>query len=354
MPGFSPRQMVKRILMDRDDTVLASRELWACLTCARCSVRCPAGIDFPEFARTHRVTARSQGHMPQLSHHGTLQTIMSLQTRPVQQKRTDWAREAGGQFAESGDVFFFVGCAPFLEAALPYGGTALDAARGVLKLINLMGITPVISDQERCCGHDALWSGDEATFTKLAQKNLEAIKASGAKTVLFSCPEGYMTFRDAVPKFLGNLPFEVAHVTEFLARELPKSGLTPRPASNGEGDAVRVTFQDPCRLGRKAGIYDAPRDLLRLIPGVTLDEMPRNRENALCCGTSAWMECSAASKAMQVERIEEARDTGAGALITACPKCRIHMVCAESNTDLTLPVEDIYDFLLRYYGPETA
>jgi Fe-S oxidoreductase len=80
-------------------------------------------------------------------------------------------------------------------------------------------------------------------------------------------------------------------------------------ADVGENSGV-VTYQDPCRLGRRAGIYEAPRDLLRMIPGVRFEEMERNRENSVCCGTSAWMECSNCSKAMQVERLQEAIDTG--------------------------------------------
>ena len=152
-----------------------------------------------------------------------------------------------------------------------------------------MGIEPVISDDERCCGHDALWSGDEATFQQAGGLEPRGDPGSGAKTVLFSCPEGYTTFKFHYPKYFGELPFEVLHVTEFLARELPGRGARPlNHAASG-----LVTYQDPCRLGRWAGIYEPPRELIELVPGVHLVEMPRNRENALCCGTSAWMECSA-------------------------------------------------------------
>jgi len=189
LPGFSPRQMIKRVLMDRDETVLSSKELWACLTCARCSVRCPAQIDFPEFARECRELARKEENVPQLAHHGTLQAISTLHTKDISQKRTDWAKEAG-KFNAKGDHLYFVGCAPYFDAALKYGHGSLETATSVLKLLNRMGIEPAISDDERCCGHDALWSGNEANFRKLASLNLEMIAAAGAKTVLFSCPEG--------------------------------------------------------------------------------------------------------------------------------------------------------------------
>lgn len=344
LPTFSPRQMIKRALMDRDETVLQSRELWACLTCSRCSSRCPVQIDFPQFAREHRVLARDEGNTPQLSHHGTLQAIASLQTRKISQQRTEWAVEVG-KFQEKGDYFYFVGCAPYFDAALKYGSTSLETARSVLQLLNRMGIEPVMRNEERCCGHDALWSGDEATFRKLASMNLEMIADSGAKTVIFSCPEGYTTFKSEIPKFFGELPFEAIHITEFLARELPGAGVTFKAPENGNGT---VTYQDPCRLGRRAGIYEPPRELLKLIPGVQLEEMGMNRENAVCCGTTAWIECSNCSKAMQIERLEEARGTGASTLITACPKCRIHLTCAEQNTDITLKIADLYSYLLDH------
>jgi Fe-S oxidoreductase len=301
-------------------------------------------IDFPEFAREYRELARKEGNFPQRSHNGTLQAITALQTRNISQRRTDWAKDAG-RFQATGDILYFVGCAPYFDAALKYGFTSLEMAGDVLKLLNRMGIEPVISDNERCCGHDALWSGDQATFRRLAALNIEMIAASNAKTVIFSCPEGYTTFKTEIPKYFGKLPFEVLHVSEFLARELPGACLSFKPGENGDGV---VTYQDPCRLGRKAGIYDAPRELIKLIPGVQLNEMGMSRENSACCGTSAWIECSDCSKTVQIERLEEAIGTGASALITACPKCRIHLTCAEQNTDITLKIKDLYSFLLDH------
>ena len=102
-------------------------------------------------------------------------------------------------------------------------------------------------------------------------------------------------------------------------------------------------------MGRVAGIYEAPRELIRLVPEACFEEMPRNRENALCCGTSAWMECSNCSKSIQIERLQEAREAGAHTVITSCPKCRIHLSCGQQNTDLTdLEVVDLFAFLLKH------
>jgi heterodisulfide reductase subunit D len=340
LPSFSPRQIIKRTTADQNEDFLKSREIWACLSCARCSSRCPVEIDFPEFIRSYREEARKSGHFPVESHHGMLQSIAGLQTHDIKQQRIAWAKEAG-TFAETGDYFYFVGCLPYFEVTFAYLNLSpLSSAKSVLSLLNKMGVTPVISNDECCCGHDALWSGDEATFRALAAKNLEAIKNSGAKTVLFSCPEGYYTFKHHYPEYFGDLPFEVLHITEFLTQKMPEAELSFKPSSNGT-----VTYQDPCRLGRLSGNYDLPRQLLKNLPETNLLEMQRTRENALCCGTSAWMECSGCSKAMQVDRLQEAIQTGAQTLITACPKCQIHLTCAQSNTDFDLKVIDLYTYI---------
>ncbi len=341
-PGFSPRQMIKRAMRDPKGNLRQSQDVWACLSCARCSERCPVEIDFPEFILSCRQEAREAGNLPLENHHGIFQSIAHLQTNGLKQERTAWAEEAG-TFQDTGDYFYFVGCLPFFDVTFQYLELSpLESARSVLGLLNRLGITPVISNDERCCGHDALWSGDEATFKALAERNLEVIESSGAKTVLFSCPEGYFTFKHHYQKYFGDLPFEVLHITEFLSRELQEAGLSFEPSSNGS-----FTYHDPCRLGRLSGNYEHPRELLKLVPEIDLKEMNRNRENALCCGTSAWMECSNCSKAMRIERLQEAVQTGAKTLITACPKCQIHFTCALSSAELDLKVTDLYAYLLE-------
>lgn len=322
--------------------IIESRDVWSCLGCAQCNTRCPALIDIAEFNRSYRHQARKAGFLPKESHHGILQTITRLQTRSVNQKRNDWAKDTGN-FKETGDIFYFVGCLPYFDITFNYLNLSpLNSAKNALTLLNRIGIEPVISNDERCCGHDAICSGDVDTFHELALWNLEVIKASGAKTVLFSCPEGYATFKYFYSRYFGKLPFDVIHLVDYLARELPRSELKFH-LSSGEV----ITYQDPCRLGRWDHLFDKPRQLLTMVPGTKLVEMERTRENALCCGTSAWMECSRCSKVIQIERLTEAKQTKADKLITACPKCQIHLTCAQSNEDIDIRVEDIYTHLVN-------
>ena len=342
LESFSPRQIIKRTLVEGDENFLHGHDLWACLSCGRCSDRCPVGISFHEFLRSYREEARKIGNLPSLSHHGTLHTLNAIQTRDIQQKRTAWAEEAG-RFKDQGDIFYFVGCLPYQDVVFRYLGlNVLDTARSALTLLNSLGIEPVISNDERCCGHDAFWSGNMEVFKELAARNIECIQKAGAKQVLFSCPEGYHTFATYYPEHFGQLPFEVWHLTDFLADRLARADLDWQPPEN-----KKVTFHDPCRLGRFSGIYEPPRQLINLVPGQELHEMQRNRENALCCGTSCWMECSSFSRGMQIERLNEAVDAGANTLITACPKCQIHLSCGLQTTELDLEIMDLYTYLAR-------
>jgi heterodisulfide reductase subunit D len=339
-PEFSPRQMIKKTIDEPEGEILQSTDLWSCVTCSRCSDRCPVKIDFPEFIRSYRIKAKSVNNLPRLSHNGMLQTIPQIQAGETKQNRNLWAEETGN-FTDKGEYFYFVGCLPYFDVVFKYLDVpALDSAKNILRILNKMGIEPVISNDECCCGHDAFWSGDEALFKKLAAQNIEAIKASGAKKVLFGCPEGYNMFKEVYPEYFDNLEFEIISITEFFAKELLKSDIEFSPCSRNN-----VTYQDPCRLGRRSGIYEEPRQIINQIPETSYAEMEHNRENAICCGTTAWMECSNCSKTMQTKRLKEADKAGADTIITACPKCQIHLTCAASSSELEIEIVDLYTYL---------
>ena len=336
-PEFSPRQIIERSLYQLED--FSDETIWSCLTCAQCSVRCPADINFPEFIRLMRDEAHGLGFDGMPAHNGMLQTISSLQTKNIKQNRLSWIED--GKIKETGDIFYFVGCRPYFDVIFrDIDAGSIQGARNVVKIMNTCGVEPVVSENERCCGHDALWHGNEEKFKQLARLNAEVIRSSGAKQVIFSCPEGYHTFKDYYPKYLGELDFEPVHILDFIAEKLSEGVIQ----FDESGEEI-VTYHDPCRLGRLAGVYDAPRKLLEAIPGIELKEMPRSRDNGVCCGTSGWMNCSSCSKEIQMQRLKEAGDTGAGTVITACPKCQIHFRCAKKAYNLDIEITDLFDLV---------
>ena len=201
----------------------------------------------------------------------------------------------------------------------------------MLRIMNTAGIKPVLLEDERCCGHDLSFTGDQESLARLAKMNMTAIKKSHASTVVTTCPECYRTLKTDYAELLGEPKFEVLHSSEFLTNLIDNGKI-----KFNEKLAKKVSYQDPCRLGRHMGVYDSPRKVITSIPGVELVEMERNRQNALCCGVSAWMGCGRHSKQMQIERLTEAKNTTADLLVTACPKCQIHLNCALSEK---LPVK---------------
>jgi Fe-S oxidoreductase len=262
-----------------------------------------------------------------------------MQKGDVRQNRTAWAREAG-TIKEEGEYYLFVGCLPYFDVLFrEMGVSSLRTASNMLKMVNKLGIEPVITDEERCCGHDMLWSGNVDAFKELANFNIELIKRLGCKKAIFGCPEGYVTFKTIYPLYFGELDFEVVHFYDLVGKQMNEGAFQLAPVEH------TVTYHDPCRLGRMAGMYEAPREIITSIPGMNLVEMERNREDAVCCGVSCWANCSSYSKQIQMDRLKEAEATGADTLVTACPKCNIHFACALSSSGMGIEVKELTNLM---------
>ncbi len=328
--SFSPRSLLVRAVRGEGDRLVHDQTVWSCLTCGLCDTRCPVAIDYGLLTRALRAVVRRDGGEGTCTHGGAVQTLTRImKARTLRQDRLGWL-DASLSTATKGDTVYFVGCAPYFDVLFSETGAApLEGARAAVRLLNAVGITPVVMPNERCCGHDMLWSGDVEGFEALASQNLKMLEETGATRVVFSCPEGYAVFRNEYPARFGELPFDVVHITELLAEAAGNGALT-----FADGPDLTVTFQDPCRLGRRMGVYDAPRALLAAMPGVTLEEMPRSRERAICCGVGGWMNCTSFTKQLQAARLREAASTGASVLVTACPKCEIHFNCAMNDSTL--------------------
>jgi len=249
--------------------------------------------------------------------------IMSQNGR--EQRRLGWVPEQARTRRE-GELLYFTGCLPFYDAYHTH--LDVDSARigkDTLRVLNALGEEPVLLPDELCCGHDLYWSGDEAGAARLAKKNIARIAASGAKTVVSSCPECVSMLRTVYPELAGPVPFEALHLSEYLARKREAGELK---LGSLEG---KVSFQDPCRLSRHLGETEAPRAALNEIFGEGFREMEHHGKESVCCGTSGWMHCNSVSKKIQNERLQEALDAGAETLVTACPKCQIHLRCAQAG-----------------------
>lgn len=350
-PQYSPRVMMENALLGLEEEIIYDKKLFSCLTCYACQLKCPSDVDYPLFIRGARALATAAGQHGDYAHSGTLQSMAKLMAiSPLKQNRLDWLKKNGYRTSANSDVMLFIGCSPYFEPVfddIPV--RTLNIAEASIQILNSLGIEPLVHPDEKCCGHDALWLGDVETFKKLAEHNAAIIKEAGVKKLVFFCPEGYRTFKLDYPNYV-KLECEVTHISELLAQKLETSGVNFKELTK------RVTYQDPCRLGRHLGIYDAPRRVLTSIPGIELVEMEHSKEESICCGTGCFTNCDSYSKQIRVERLLEAKATGAEALITSCPKCQIHFRCAmvskgqEKGPDVDIEVMDLVNLVANAMG----
>lgn len=338
---YSPRGTIESVLSGHPEELINHHHLWSCLTCGLCTIHCPSDVDYPAFVIAARIEARKTGVEGIYAHNAVMQQLMGIMGASVQQSRTDWLTGDSSTSA-NGDDFYFVGCLPYFDVVFAdLGIVSTDTARNTVRLLNAIGIAPVVSNDERCCGADLLLNGDEEGFRRLAEINVRVIADSGAKRVIFVCPECYHAFHNDYPRYVGRLPFELVHLTEVLAERMGDLALAKV--------AETVTYHDPCRLGRYLGMYDQPRAVIEAIPGVELVEMSKNRANALCCGSTGWVSCGQCAKGIQMARLRQAQATGARRMITVCPKCRIHFSCAlqDAGDEIAIELEDLTGLLVR-------
>ncbi len=347
--GLSPRRSVLAANLGDRSALLVDGSLRACLTCSQCDQRCPVEVDYTSMVRELREFTHHGPSEPDCPHGGALQSVMRMMARGgTTQNRLEWL---GGDLATEpaqGEVFYWTGCGVYYDAFFKdLGVEAVSGLRAAVRLMNRLGVKPVVSAEERCCGHDLLWNGDRASFELLARHNTALVAASGAQWLVTSCAECLRTWKVDYAPFLSR-PLKVLHITEFVAEHLPELKLKP----DGE---KRVTFQDPCRMGRHLGLYEPPRRILRELPGVEFKEMRRAGAAAVCCAGGTWSNCDRYAKQVQVERLREARSTGAQVLVTACPKCQIHFRCAmrdpKLGAEIEIEVRDVAELVAERLEP---
>jgi len=319
---YSPDGLVERALLGLP--VQPDLRIWSCLTCNRCKEVCTYGVEYPEFIRGIRSVALEEKEKGVCAH-GELFSLMKLFTfsHEREQKRLNWVSE-DLKVSEKGDILYFTGCLPYFDLVFrDLGVNTVEIARSTVKILNKLEISPVVMNNEVCCGHDLFWNGDIETFKKLAAINIQNIKDTGAKKVIFSCPEGYRTFKLDYPEFF-DFDLELVHISEFLSEKIEEGKIELRKIDG------KVTYHDSCRLGRHLGVYDAPRKVISEVAREFV-EMESSRENSLCCGTSGWTNCDGFSEEIRKERLKECTDAGAKIMVTSCPKCLIHFKCHMSN-----------------------
>jgi len=337
---FSMRKIVREASFGLTD--IESDDIWRCTTCGICPQQCPRDVKQIESGVSLRRIATEYGVFPTTAKpvRGVSASLLG-KGNPLsedREKRADWAEGLSVKtFTEGMEILYFPGC------YLCYDPRLKKVARATAAILNKAGVDfGILGSLENCCGESIRKTGDEELFKRLARDNIKAFVDNGVKKILVSSPHCYHTFKNEYPEFMVN--FEVVHITQFLA-ELLDQGRLELSKEYGK----KVTYHDPCYLGRHNGIYDEPREALKKIPGLELDEMPESRVSSLCCGGGGgriWMETVKGERFSDF-RIEQAVGVGAEVLATACPYCITHF--EESRLTLedgeSLDIKDITEII---------
>jgi len=317
---------------------LVSRYIFSCMDCRSCFQNCPGGVRAYEiFGAARRALANTEYfpmELARLGHHVEACHNISGEDNS---NRLLWqdnlaCKPRGLVCKPQAEVLFYVGC---VSSLYPRAYTIPQSFVEILEAAQVDYTT--LGGEEWCCGYPLLTAGLE--IGDLIEHNLAAVRQLGVKKIVATCPSCYHTWREHYPAG----EFEIVHATEYLAGLLESGRLPLREVRQ------RVTYHDPCDLGRKSKQFDAPRRILRAIPGLEFSEMTNNRANALCCGGGGNQESlnPDLSAAVAAHRLAEAQQTGATVLVSACQQCERTLSMAARREGARLKVLDIVELVKR-------
>jgi len=326
---FSMRKLVRQATFGLTD--IESEDLWLCTTCGRCPQQCPRDVKQIESGVALRRIATEYGVFP-----ASVKPIRAIrgslmgEGNPLNEERksrADWAKGLSVKpFTEGMEILYFPGCYPSYDPRLK------KVARATANILNKAGVDfGILGEKENCCGESIRKTGDEEAYLRLARENIKAFIDNGVKKILVSSPHCYHTFKNEYPEFM--VHFEIIHTSQYLFELINDGKLELKNEYR-----KKVTYHDPCYLGRHNGIYDEPREVLKKIPGLELNEMIESREDSLCCGGGGgriWMETQKGERFSDL-RIEQAIEVGAEELVTCCPYC----ITMFEDSRLTMGADD--------------
>ena len=329
---FSMRKLVREATFGLTD--IESEEMWRCTTCGKCPQQCPRDVKQIESVVALRRIATEYGVFPAaVKPIRTISGSLVGEGNPLSEerlKRANWTEDLSVKtYTEGMEVLYFPGC------YLCYDPRLKKVARATADILSRAGVDfGILGSKENCCGESIRKTGDENVFKLLAKENIKTFIDNGVKKILVSSPHCYHTFKNEYPEFMVN--FEVVHISQYVL-ELIYEGRLELTKEYGK----KITYHDPCYLGRHNGIYDEPREALKKIPGLELSEMPESREDSLCCGGGGgriWMETPKGERFSDL-RLEQAMKIGAEVLVTSCPYCIANFEDSRLTMDVTENIE---------------
>jgi len=298
--------------------------LWSCTTCGACVEQCPVDIEHVDhILDMRRYQVMIESNFP--SEAGTMLRGLENNGNPWNlpaRKRLDWAQglsfdvpvvSPGEKIPDDVEYLYWVGCAGALE------DRSVKTTKAFVELLHTAGVPfVVLGEAESCTGDPARRLGNEYLFQELGKANVETLNEVGARKIVATCPHCFNTLANEYPALGGH--YEVVHHTQLLARLVAEGRLTPVTPVE-----AKVTYHDPCYLGRHNKVYTPPREVLGSIAGLRSEEMHRCKERGFCCGAGGarmWME-ERIGKSINSERVDEALGLRPDVISTACPYCMV-------------------------------
>jgi len=326
-----------------------SAGVYDCTLCARCAVVCPVGIETRSLWLAMREQLAVAGHYPaplDTMRHTVLNTHNMAGDDNA--NRLIWAENLehvpeGLDRGAGAEMAYFVGC---VGGLFPQ---AFSIPQSLTQILTHAGNRfTTLGGEEWCCGFPLLLAGFRQAVQPLVEHNVAAVRALGVRRLITTCPSCYHTWKHDYPRLLGEpLGFEILHATELLAEMIEKGQITlqayPHP----------LTYHDPCDLGRTSGIYEAPRRIIRAIPGVQFTEMADHHERSLCCGGGGDVEmCDVElTAAVARRRLEQAAAIEARVIVSACQQCKRTLTTAARKARLRMNVLDITELVWQAMQP---
>lgn len=324
----------KRLVGD----VVETEMLWACTTCKACEEACPLFIDFIDrIVDMRRFLVLEEGAMaPELA---TAYKNLENQGNPwglAASGRDGWAEGLNvPRITEDTEILYWIGCSGSFD------DRNVKVTKSMIKILNAAGVNyGILGKQESCTGDPARRSGNEYLYQMLATANIETLNNLKFKKIITQCPHCFNTLKNEYPQLGGN--YEVMHHSQFISELISEGKI-----KQNDQKADKVTFHDPCYLGRHNGEYDAPRHTIRAT-GLDLVEMERSKNNSFCCGgggAQMWKEEEKGDEAVRRARFKEAQKTGVDTIATGCPFCMTMLTDASNELESDMEVKDIAEIV---------
>ena len=362
--------------LDRGDIKFKKDDIippvFRCMLCGNCKVVCPVGVDTLSVFQNFRKEVVKRGAMPEKLK--MMKSSIMENNNPFLEKHVDrfnWCDscEEGAKAYERAkerittkeektpySVGYFMGCTS------SYRNKELVSATS--QVLDKLGVEFVLFPEERCCGSVLFRTGLEEDANELVKSNTEMIRKSGVKEVVFSCSGCFSTFNLEYSRIADyNLGFDLYHLTQYALKIVKEKNLKIRYTKRSKEDPLLITYHDPCHLGRYCGVYEEPRELIRMIEGVKLFEMKHNKDMAWCCGAGGGVKALYGDIAAEVgrdritetracmvrireDRLKEALETRAEVLVSSCVFCKNNLFQVANEDNSPIKVMDISQLLL--------